>query len=487
MAQTFDCPHCSANYRALPTLVGRKVRCSSCKNVFQLQHTGVAIKVDVGGEQGTAARKKQGTAGQSAQSAQPLAKKEDAALERKPGAAAPAASAPAAKKAVGEKPTRPQTRAIRRKTQRIQNMRSSLQAAAEQALQQEEEPASRESERRSPVKKASGVGRAPKKITDSHRVTLTGAAEQEQQARRFMLFGCSGFLVLCLLLWFVMSGTTPQRQALINFSKPIEEEYRLHPLRMDGYASRLWRPERLAGDRVPIVLNLEHATCAEVQRTEWPEIAAFLAKTIAEKVEYEHLPIWVEPEDIETIDAMWEPYENKNNIGGFYIALQKRDIAFYAMNEFSGLMLEQGFSKKVVYAVSMLLVPGLPSEQQRLLFDDEIPLTILLCEFDGTDGRRLMDTGTAYDVERLPEYHGLLLGFTGLANRPGEYWRILDIRLRQDMPYFYELAENPLLKYASAKTDALRGKIAAADEFPEPVEDEDISGDEPTDSFEDTR
>ena len=45
MSATFCCPHCDKSYPKAPSLIGRKVRCSSCKNIFQLHGDGTAIKV----------------------------------------------------------------------------------------------------------------------------------------------------------------------------------------------------------------------------------------------------------------------------------------------------------------------------------------------------------------------------------------------------------------------------------------------------------
>jgi len=45
-AATFDCPHCGAKYPVKPVLVGKTVRCTTCKNAFRLRADGIADKIE---------------------------------------------------------------------------------------------------------------------------------------------------------------------------------------------------------------------------------------------------------------------------------------------------------------------------------------------------------------------------------------------------------------------------------------------------------
>ena len=47
MSATFACPHCGASYPRKPVLVGRAVRCTTCKNAFRLREDGIADKVEM--------------------------------------------------------------------------------------------------------------------------------------------------------------------------------------------------------------------------------------------------------------------------------------------------------------------------------------------------------------------------------------------------------------------------------------------------------
>lgn len=47
MNGTFACPHCGASYPRKPVLVGRAVRCTTCKSAFRLREDGIADAVEM--------------------------------------------------------------------------------------------------------------------------------------------------------------------------------------------------------------------------------------------------------------------------------------------------------------------------------------------------------------------------------------------------------------------------------------------------------
>ena len=138
----------------LPTLVGRKVRCTSCKNVFQLQYDGIAIKV-----------------GPSApQQAEPAAL-EPHDKNKKPSGANLAAQ----REPVGG---RQQTRAIRKKTERIKKIRSSLQSAAQDAISNVDAHKALDKKELA----ASGRSATPSDVSpNSTKVILTGSGTRDSQ------------------------------------------------------------------------------------------------------------------------------------------------------------------------------------------------------------------------------------------------------------------------------------------------------------------
>ena len=55
MSVTFVCPHCGASYPRKPVLVGRAVRCTTCKNAFRLREDGIADAIEMPGQPAAAA------------------------------------------------------------------------------------------------------------------------------------------------------------------------------------------------------------------------------------------------------------------------------------------------------------------------------------------------------------------------------------------------------------------------------------------------
>ena len=440
MAQTFACPHCDASYRALPTLVGRKVRCSSCKNVFQLQHTGVAIKVEVG----AATKKKQD--------------KPSAPVSPKPQAPA-SQPAPAAKTA--SESGRPQTRAIRRKDERLKEMRNSLSSLAAQAAEGEEQVAGKQNSpaleaktKSGPKPASSGSSKrkqANKSLRDSHMVQLTHAGEQEQKQRRVWLTAFAVCLVIGILFVTFWSSKTDVEKALDYFSETRgsgEERLRL-------FREKLWRPERLHTGDIPIIANINKGALSELQSYEWPKIAVFLDKTLGKKQEHSMFPIWVHEADNKKINELWALHSDKLNIVGFYSALKKEGVSFQHMADLPTKMLADGYPKWLTYALSLLVVPGLPDDVQASIFGDSLPLEIMIMSITGSDGYLLKEQNGFMEVQTTPQYEALVLGFLGLENASEQEWRVLDVRIGESMEYYFERSHNPLYLYAQAKESEL--------------------------------
>ena len=78
MSATFVCPHCNASYPRKPVLVGRAVRCTTCKNAFRLREDGIADAIEMPGS----------TAQQTPEPPPPAAASSPLAPSAKPPAAA---------------------------------------------------------------------------------------------------------------------------------------------------------------------------------------------------------------------------------------------------------------------------------------------------------------------------------------------------------------------------------------------------------------
>ncbi|NRA38594.1 MAG: hypothetical protein HRU15_10670, partial [Planctomycetes bacterium] len=339
MAKTFDCPHCDASYSALPTLVGRKVRCSSCKNVFQLQHTGIAIKVGTGEAQKPAA-------GVGAQNKHVLSGKPSAASAAK---------------------TRPQTVAIRKQTQRIQKMRTSLQDMADKALKGiDDGPADNALEPKGGAKNKTHSATAKKEINDNHSVVLSSGVRDERRIKRNWLWSIIIIPAGLIVAIFLFSGPGDAiSQALSDFIQPVHQDQRAYPHRLPAYRDRLWRNQRQALGDISVIRNINKANKQQATVIEWASIASFLNKNIDTMEEHTSFPIWFNPSDKEKITALWDAFQDKKHIFSFYAHLKIKNIPFIQMSEFSTMMRKEGLPEDIIYALSMVLLPGLKEESKK--------------------------------------------------------------------------------------------------------------------------
>ena len=448
MAKTFACPHCEASYRALPTLVGRKVRCSSCRNVFQLQHTGVAIKVEV-------AAKKESSAAAPAKPTQP-------AQQSPPKQAAAKSSDSKSDK----KPSRPQTRAIRKKQERLNEMRKSLSglaAAADEGTTHTKSDALEprtSSKSSAKVKAASGKqsaassGKLKKKsaskksLRDSHYVQLNHAGEREQKLRRRWVLSILGIAILAVIVFAFASSRGPVEQALKEFVAPLEDAGDRKVSRVVGYCERMWVPHRLYPGDIPVILNIDEAQIGEEEVFDWPQVISFMHNTIGKKKTHERFPFWVDEEFIDEINTLWSEYDDKVSLAPFYALLELKKIPIIKFDELPHKMSASGMPKWLVYSLSLLLTPSAGDNLQDKIFGDNFPLLVKMRSLKGVEGTQLTEQNGYVDVIILPQFCGLLLGFEGLEHATQSEWRILDVRSGPELAPYYQVNKNPLQAYA---------------------------------------
>ena len=456
MAKTFACPHCEASYRALPTLVGRKVRCSSCRNVFQLQHTGIAIKVEV-------AAKKKSSAAAPAKPTQPA--------QQSPSKQVAAKSSESQS---DKKPSRPQTRAIRKKQERIEEMRKSLSglaAAADEGTVDaksnalEARPSSKSSAK---VKSASGKqgaassGKLNKKsagkksLRDSHYVQLNHAGEREHKLRRRWAFLILGLVLLAFIVFTVVSSRSPVEQALREFIAPLEHSSERNISRVMAYCERMWMPYRLYAGDIPVILNIDEAQITEIEVFDWPQVISFMHNTIGKKKIHERFPFWVDEEFNAQINTLWSEYDDKVSLAPFYKLLELKKIPIIKFDELPHKMAASGMPKWLVYSLSLLLTPSAGDKLQGRIFGDNFPLQVKMCQFKGVDGTQLTEQNGYVDVIILPQYCGILLGFEGLEHVAQSEWRILDVRPGTGLADYYLNNKNPLQIYAGLMESEIR-------------------------------
>ena len=440
MQRTFLCPHCDKKYPVLPTLVGRKVRCTKCKSVFQLQYDGIAIKVETNTESDEPSR---------------------TALEAKPGA--PALDKKSLGQGIGRdkgaSQTRPQTRAIKRKTERIRQIRSSLKDAADSVVDSMS-PATEAAPERGSQSSSEAVVRDGLSEPTLAPVVLTGEGKRQSQMRtRFMMV-----LGAALFLLYIISAMEPtaQQRALTDFSSTLPDEQRKYPHKMPAYRERMWIFTRDGVTLPPLVLNAKDATLLEAQTFDWASVVAACAPQLEGLEKHAKFAMWHEIGRAAEVEQLWAQQPNNQNIEEFYLSLAKKGIAFLRYEQLQAKLFDHGLPGELVYTASLLLAGTRSATgaacRDMGLQNGLLPKQLILSEFSRADGYLLIDAEGGYRHGSSHHYTGLVAGFVGFPGRADE-WRVLDFRIAEAMDAFYVKKHNPLLVAAKRAHEALKDEL----------------------------
>lgn len=236
MADTFLCPHCGAVYPRKPALVGRNVRCTSCKQAFQLQENGSAIKISGRNDSARRQAKDEDTRRQFKERMRTTNEREkEERLKRE------------------EREKAAESKRLRLR----QAMAATLNKSASEALEVEASKVETERHQRrrdDKNKKEKDLGSISKL-----EVVLTGQSVEQHKQQRVMLFGCGGMLLLsAIFIWFIASSSETQR-ALNYFAELPKEEDRNYPSRHLQYLNKMWYHSLEKGKAVPIVVDVNDA------------------------------------------------------------------------------------------------------------------------------------------------------------------------------------------------------------------------------------
>ena len=420
MARTFVCPHCEKQYPALPVLVGRKVRCSGCRELFQLAFDGIAKKV--GSTQTSIAEPD--VAGGSA-------------LEAKPGnqKATLGTQQPAAK-------SRPQAGAIKRKTERIKRMRESLQQATAQAIDSIEETAPKD------VKSERELSA---QATTTHSSVILGN-ERPHTKNRLGIFAGS-ILVMCACAFILLQFTesSPEQAALSNFSATVGDDQRSSPQRMNAYRDRMWLYTRDGVHAPPVVLNADDSEVSAVVTVDWTQVVSSCLPVLEGLEKNPYFAAYFEAGKAAEVQEVWLKHQNNIHIEEFYLEIERRGISCLRFNDLYDRMVQKGLTREAMYVASLLLagtssLDGMPCRNMGLQ-SGIMPELMVFAKFSGKQGIVLMEAEEGYRYVTAHEFSGLIVGFTGFPGRQDE-WRVLDVRLSQDMGEFFTRQHNPLRRAA---------------------------------------
>ena len=417
MAAVFNCPHCEKSYPNNPALIGRKVRCSECKGVFQLQGDGVAIKVEV-------AEKK------SAQPGTNMAAKTQLTQQLK-----------GRSKRINKKAL----------TERIQNSRSALRDAAEAALsgvQEEKEEKYREEKK----VKSSKLEAAKSVEIYRSRQTNGGPFKTLCLALAFLVFA------VCVI-FFLLSEPSPQKTALDDFSKRVGKQLSEYPQRMNEYRKRMWIFTRDGINQPTIILNANMASLGDPVELPWDNYRSICQEHFGGMSLMPFLAIMVSSDKQAMVDQLWQSFDFKYDYFSFLRLLNRRGVKFILCSEVPKILKQAGVSDRDVYILSVLLAgtedgTGSPCFDFGLLGNIAIE-RVDVSEFNGVGGMELIERANEYDVAGAVTFSGLVLGCSGVAGRADE-WRVFDLRRGGGMSEFYDVKHNPFTTLSERTAEYLK-------------------------------
>lgn len=218
MSQTFNCPHCDAKYPIKAALIGRNVRCTSCKNAFQLQENGIARKITGRNDQARQKARDDDTKRQAIK--ERMRTTHDRVSEQEQDKQARQKEADA-------------------KRQRLrQAMAATLNQSASQALETE---ASKEETKRYQRRRAEQRKKVEnEKSVSQLEVVLTRHGEQEQQQRRVWTMGCAALLLFIASAIYLVRGQSELEAALSHFVEVPPAQQRSYAKRLAYYLDKMW-------------------------------------------------------------------------------------------------------------------------------------------------------------------------------------------------------------------------------------------------------
>jgi hypothetical protein len=394
-ATTFQCPHCQATYPLKPVLVGKVVRCTSCKNPFRLGPDGVAVKVD-----GTAA------------------------IPAKPQVPAP----PAKAAADPQPPTRRQSERIALSGKQVDQrkaMADSLSTAMGDALRAEaaaqtadgaqagKPPTDRKA--RSARLGAEGGKRKPGPAA------LTGEGEREAANLRQWALGAVAVVALLGLLGWLLTYDGPRRQALDDFTAVVPAQDNFYGRRAEAIVARAWPTAAYPGaPGVAPFIDLPKARLGRVQSA--PGTALADARDRIKDL------TWIDPPGL-WVNLAADGRRIAAAAPGREAFLREAARSKLIVLDPAGLRraLVSNGRDELVAQVAVAVVAGERTAGRSdlgALLAAKPPERVECCTFEGASGLVLIDTGSGYQTRERP-FRGVMVRFIGEGWPQG--WRVLEL------------------------------------------------------------
>ena len=424
-AATFDCPHCSAKYPVKPVLIGKTVRCTSCKQAFRLRGDGIADKVEM-------AVSMQSVAAPAAPAAAPAAAKPAPAGSIVSAVAAAAKTEPR----LESKPVSPPTSRLSPPTPKAgmteqqlearKAMSENLKAAMGNAFANDEPeavaaaPGKVGSARvtaaeRSP--KSSSYLKSPRKKPGKSPAILTNEGERDAANQRRWLAAFIGLSAVVGLIFWLANHQNGRAAAVTAFTTELPSSELRYGARIEAIKARAWVDDitafidlpspRISAEREIPSTSLEPLTklkgltyVASAQRWVAPDTAAWIAKQPAF-----------------TNDQLNTKLEREGAIQNSLAALRK---------ELSAANL--GDDEMTIVITLLTQIPAGSSARPapkfaEIIAQGQLP-TIRWCSVTGRGGTHVVDRGQGYAFPTA-DYRGFLVSFSGEGWPTG--WRFMTL------------------------------------------------------------
>jgi hypothetical protein len=466
MSATFVCPHCGASYPRKPVLVGRAVRCTTCKNAFRLRDDGIADKIEMDAPAPAPQPAAAAPAPVAVEPPAPVPAPAPAPAAPKPSPAPaptgkpsgpklassgwgldldvdvvepnkPAASAPPA----AARPTQPpevmktplpregeSTTTAQRKSERMtaqqlearRAMAATLSTSMSEALKSEAVKREEQGEKA----KAKVEGRVGK----IGPAVLTGQGVEEARSSRLILLGSVAAVVVLAAAWWLLFSASPQRAGLNAFTEEVDPARIRAGERVQAIQGRAWLiglPPAQVG--VPPLIDVRDARIRSSRAIKLDGAKEIITK-LKGLVPVEPGPVWVPPERLAAVEDVRRPEQKPEAFIAAVLKKEKKAISHPAVIE---ELMKTGMSEDDAKVIDMFLRGRTDADGKNTIasrwMDGDLPSSVEVAAFFGMRGTMLLSRGQSFKTAEV-EYDGRLVRLTG-AGWPEE-WKVLSIETK---------------------------------------------------------
>jgi hypothetical protein len=429
MSATFACPHCGVSYPVKPVLIGRTVRCTTCKQAFRLREDGIADKVvaDVPPPQPTAPAPAFGVVPPPTPAPQPAAA--PAFVVVPPAAPAPTPARPATATSGRIETSRIKGRELNEQQREARRtLAANLTTAATEALRaesvkrEEAHEKKKVSDRLAKAAKAARPTGKDGQVGDIGPAVLTDTGGKEHRNNLVWMGGCLGFLVLVGLIVWLSRMTSAEERALTTYTAEVPKE-------RSRYGERLVAiQERALLRNAPPLVDTGSLHVHASRR-----VKIGLAKKALEDVKGMKFlgtpPVWAKAELAGSVRSQWNPRFDTRSMVEKLNANERLVVDEATVKKG---FLDAGLDAEA-FDLYMTLVRGRPTPDHvatvERIQNGEVPDAIEIAAFNGSHGLLLVERGREYRTKPV-SYEGRLIRFIGSGW--DDTWKILDLKTQAE-------------------------------------------------------